>query len=49
MTEMDDEYYRQKYMKYKAKYINLKLNGGVSNDAILPFDQVDMKSTNFIN
>ena len=27
MTE-NDEYYRQKYMKYKAKYINLKLNGG---------------------
>ena len=49
MTEMDDEYYRQKYMKYKAKYIDLKMHGGVSNDPILPFEQVDMKSADFID
>jgi len=27
---MDDEIYRQKYLKYKAKYLNLKQTGGIT-------------------
>ena len=42
---MDDEYYKKKYLKYKQKYLDLKLNGG-SSPTKIGTDDIEAKISN---
>ena len=41
---MDDEYYKKKYLKYKQKYLDLKLNGGSSRTVNSYFELILQKN-----